>query len=360
MGPRKSKRTKPKGKGKGKEKNESSSDHLESVAADAIEEEQEDTTAGSVDISATETPASDTISRLHSKKRRNKKKSPSANLSGIPEPIRPKEDPLEPVTKAPPPSAETTFDPKENALHDPNSTRIPKEHILAIFPTEASWREVHKTAVMHNNFARRRIVTYVLFHSAIRNVEMPHVLEKGELLEQDQWPYSAIPEDVRQNRVAWLKWMTDLDEAISNAIIQSNWMLLLDREYKATAPVWKRFYDLIHQLDEAKKACEFTFMVMPPQKVLNQLAEMEVTMAMWNRRRHFLQRATIVGRAWEAKLHRPPPPWIDWNIVLTDILRAAGVEPLAGMSLNDEVEGEYESGHVSELEDTESEEEFDL
>ncbi|EXJ64838.1 hypothetical protein A1O7_01176 [Cladophialophora yegresii CBS 114405] len=246
--------------------------------------------------------------------------------------------------------AEASWDRKRNAFEDPNSARIPREDILAIYPSEKAWRTVYMGALSNNAFARRVLMTYILFHSAIKNTEIHDVLNRGKQLLTGQWPYTAVPPEVKQNYFDWLNWLACLDETIPNALKHHTWMVLLEREYATAEPVWTRFWDLDRELNRAESRCELR----------EEMDDIEIKMAAHNRKRHFLQRALIAGKDWVLRTYLPPPMWVDWSQVVQDIVAAGLQDGMDDRFHSDETQVGYESGHISDPEATETEEEFEL
>jgi hypothetical protein len=257
--------------------------------------------------------------------------------------------------------AEGSWDRKRNAFQDRNSTRIPREDILAIYPTEEAWRTIYDAALLSNAFARDLLMTHILFHSAVKNNEIHDVLRRGEQLLTGQWPYTAVPAEVKQNYFDWLDWLACLDEATPNALRQHNWMVLLEREYKAAEPMWNRFWVLNRELDHAESKSWSTFTIMPRKILLEEMDGIEIKMAAHNRKRHFLQSAMIAGKEWVPRMYMPPPMWVDWDLVVGDIVAAAASQDETDDEFHSEkTQTRYESGHVSDPEATESDEEFEL
>ncbi|OCT46508.1 hypothetical protein CLCR_02013 [Cladophialophora carrionii] len=257
---------------------------------------------------------------------------------------------LESARRLPTRPAEASWDRKRNAFEDPDPTRIPREDILAIYPTEKAWRTVYTGALSNNAFARKILMTYILFHSAVKNNELHDVLNRGKQLLTGQWPYTAVPPEVKQNYFDWLHWLVCLDETIPNALKHHKWMTLLEREYEAAEPVWIRFWDLNRELDQAGPRCELR----------EEMDDVEIKMAAHNRKRHFLQRAIIAGKQWVLRTYMSPPVWVDWSQVIQDILAARLQDGMDDRFRGGEVQVGYVSGHISDPEATETEEEFEL
>ena len=142
------------------------------------------------------------------------------------------------------------------------------------------------------------------------------------MLLQGSLPWVAMPEEVKQNQWEWLDWIVSLDGVISQVRKTITWIDLLHEEYKSSETMWERFWYL-HRVDEEKKAeSEFTYKIMPPHAILNELEEIYIKMAVHNRRRGFLQRNIIAWNGWVARLQAPLPTWIDWPDVLKQMLHA--------------------------------------
>ena len=140
--------------------------------------------------------------------------------------------------------------------------------------------------------------------SSIKNALMPITIYLGELLK-----YNTFPPGVRQNQVDWLNWLSHLEKiVVPGALRQVNWLTLLLRDFKATELVWRRFWVAIRQLGAAEGTG-----TTPAQLALEQLAAIEVDMAVANRRRLFLHHMVLLGRPLEMMLYRAPPVQIDWR-----------------------------------------------
>ncbi|KIW72626.1 hypothetical protein PV04_00808 [Phialophora macrospora] len=317
--------------------------------------DEHDVKAAIVDHSASDTDMTGNVAKLYMGKNKQ-----GAGAKDLTIPADSAEHVLEPARRLPARPAEGSWGRKRNAFQEPNSTRIPREDILAIYPTEKAWRTAYTAALSNNAFARNLLMTYILFHNAVKNNEIGDVLHRGEQLSTGQWPYTAMPAEVKENYVDWLNWLACLDKVTPNALRHYNWMVLLEREYKAAEPVWTRFWGLNRELEHAESRCGFTFKVMPPALLLEEMDRIEMKMAAHNRKRHFLQRAMIAGKEWVSRMYTSPPMWVDWGQLVQDIV-AAGLQDDTDDGLHsDETRAEYESGHVSDPEATESDEEFEL
>lgn len=266
------------------------------------------------------------------------------------------EDPAKPATDPFARLTESPLDLSKSAWKNKNAKRIPVEDILAAFPSEEAWRKSYDAALLDKMFARKRIMAWILSQSCSKNCEMPRALQRGRILNSniDKWPYNAFPLIVRQNQVDWLNWMAELEATIPNALRQNNWITLLEREFKATEPVWKRFWELINDLNAARKASEITPKTMPSLSIPKELAEIEVKMADFNRRRQFLQAAIHYNMAWEAELYKEEPLVLDWEAVVKAMVMEVGT---GGELQGSEIEQVWEGGRVLELDDTESNDE---
>ena len=199
---------------------------------------------------------------------------------------------------------------------------------------------------------------YILFHSCLRNHALIETTRRSELLKQNAWPFTLFPDSVvqlEQNHIEWFKWIVCIDEAVPNALIQFNWMTLLQREYRSNESTWARFYELHSDLEHKEKSHGYKFNAMPAE-LLDEMAEIEVHLAIQNRRRQFLQNAIVANKDSAEQMYTKAPAWIDWDLMIQHMIEAAGLSQMGVEGGSEQREGEYESGHVSELEDTEDDE----
>ncbi|OAL28386.1 hypothetical protein AYO20_09503 [Fonsecaea nubica] len=245
-----------------------------------------------------------------------------------------------------------------NEFMNPNATKIPRESILALFPTEQVWRNVSTSARESSCFHRKSIIAQVLHLSCLKNCVVPELLHRGSLLVQGAFPFSAMSQDIVENQHAWIAWAVSLDETIANVLKQITWLDLLEEEYVSVDPLWMNFWRLHQEHEQSNSshppsACTDTEQTTPPSTTLLELEEIYAALARHNRRRLFLQMKIMQGRGWVARLFEQVPPWIHWEEVVRDILSAGMREQFHHPGLT----REQETGFVEEIEEEEEEEE---
>ncbi|EXJ61314.1 uncharacterized protein A1O5_11871 [Cladophialophora psammophila CBS 110553] len=258
-----------------------------------------------------------------------------------------------PPIRAPETVQEQNLSATKNEFTNPYATKIPKESILALFPNEETWKTVSTAARQNSRFHKNNIMAQILYLSCLKNCVLPELIQRGNLLAQDTFPFSAMPQVINDNQRAWISWAVSLDETIANALKQLNWLELLEKEYESAKSLWTSFWPL-HQEEERQKApCPLTDQVMPLCATLAELEVVYEKLAGHNRRRLFLQTKMIQGKDWVARLLEMVPPWIEWEEVVRAMLTAG----TGGQSQSNGAAGEPEGGVVEDMED---EEQFDL
>ncbi|OAG35620.1 hypothetical protein AYO21_10227 [Fonsecaea monophora] len=244
-----------------------------------------------------------------------------------------------------------------NEFMNPNATKIPRESILALFPTEQVWRNVSASARESSCFHRKSVIAQVLHLSCLKNCVVPELLQRGNLLVQGAFPFSAMSQDIVENQHAWIAWAVSLDDTIANVLKQITWLDLLEEEYVSVDPLWINFWRLHQECEQSTSShppsvCTDTEQTTPPSTTLLELEEIYTALARHNRRRLFLQMKMMQGRGWTARLFEPVPPWIHWEEVVRNILSAGMREQFHHPGLA----REQETGFVEEIEEEEEEE----
>ena len=255
--------------------------------------------------------------------------------------------PLAPITQGPPRVPEPQWR-RENALQNYSAEKVPVEDVLEAFPNRVSWRRVMDAATGAGQWHKKKILHHMLWLSLEKKMAMPETTQRADLLLHGVFPYTALPEEVKQAQWDWLAWIVNLDKLIAHGLRQVNWITLLEREYAAAETIWERFWSL-HEENEIEKAKSMpSHTLMPPRSLQNDLDVACRDIAWHNLRRAWLQKKIMDGTLeLNMGLFAPMPTWYAWPQVVPQPFQA-GVH---GESYDDEERGEYEGGFVEALDD---------